>query len=1270
MATYQIPPPTPMSLSGDVAENWREFESAWDDYLIATQLSEKLLKEDRTADPAGHRPVAATLCAVMGQACKKVLVNLSTLEETDRKNPEKIIVALREYFVPQRNVLYERFVFNTAKQKPGETVDAFVMRLRQLSESCEFGALQDDLIRDRLVIGTTDEMGRERLLRERPVPNLARAVEQLRAAEISRSHREAISGTASGSSQVEHINKRPRNKSRASAQQSGQQAKPRKKQKPGQGKSQENRSENKPRCNYCGRDKHPRRECPARDSECSKCKNRGHWAVACRSKLTQEINVEENPVGYDYVDVSNEIYLGEVNAIDSTGENFWSANVEVDGNTTEFKLDSGSRICVVSNTTPWTRGLTLSPTKASFRGPGGVNLNHLIVGFVRQAKLVVGKAVHTEDVYIMRNQKKNLLSKSAIQALQLLKPAATVYAVELSSDVKKEFPELFKGLGMLKDVYKIPLKEDATPVCLYTPRRVAHPLLPKVKKQLEKMETAGVISAVTEPTEWCSGMVVVPKPSGEIRVCVDLTPLNKAVKREIHPMAKVDDNLAKIRGSKIFTKLDAKSGFWQIPLHPESRLLTTFVTPFGRFCYNRLPFGISSAPEVFQRQMSRILEGLDGVICHMDDILVHAETQEKHDERLRKVLARLRDAGVTLNEKCSFSQTSIKFLGHVVSEEGIAADPDKTKAVKEFPKPANITELQRFLGMTNQLAKFLPELARMNEPLRQLLKKEQMWLWDAPQQEAFENIKCTLSSAEVLAHYDPTLPCVIAADACQDGLGAVLLQTDVHGNRRPIAYASRSLTDTEKRYAVIEKEALAATWACEKFSDYVLGLKFTLETDHRPLVPLLSTTELSKMPARVLRFRLRLMRYSPEVKYVQGVYQNTADALSRAPVGKPTTEDDIFVEEAEAFKDLVIQHLPATDRRLEELRQAQMNDAVCTQVRSWVKDGWPPVMPNLPLIKPYWDKAPHFTMNDDLLMFDDRLVIPQTLQLEILEKIHTGHLGITKCKGRAQGSVWWPSITSQVEAMCRRCPTCILHQDQATEPLIALSPPEEIWERVGTDLFEWKSKHYLLVVDYGSRRLDFKELGSTTSQAVIRSLSEVFATHGLPKVLISDNGPQYASQEFLEFSKDWGFTHITSSPRYPKANGEAERAVRTAKVILSKNTNPYLGLLAYRSSPIYNGRTPSQLLMSRQLRTTVPTVAAKLTPKIQDFTKIQEKETEYRSRYTQDHNRHHRVVQLPCLTPGDRVFVRDQARYGEVQQRMTNPRSYRLSSSFVGTGVP
>ena len=287
-------------------------------------------------------------------------------------------------------------------------------------------------------------------------------------------------------------------------------------------------------------------------------------------------------------------------------------------------------------------------------------------------------------------------------------------------------------------------------------------------------------------------------------------------------MANVEDNLAKLKDSKIFTKLDANSGFWQIPLDEDSRLLTTFVTPFGRYCFNRLPFGISSAPEIFQRTMSRILDGLEGVVCHMDDILIHGPAQTIHDNRVRKVLERLTEAGVTLNEKCEFSKHRMKFLGHVISENGIEADPDKTKAIQNFPRPNTVIELQRFNGMVNQLAKFLPNLATTNEPLRQLLRKEQQWQWDQPQEKAFETIKKKLTSTEVLAHYDPKKHSVVAADACQDGLGAVLLQVDTDGNRRPIAYASRSLTDTEKNYAVIEKEAMATTWACEKFSAYKL----------------------------------------------------------------------------------------------------------------------------------------------------------------------------------------------------------------------------------------------------------------------------------------------------------------------------------------------------------------------------------------------------------------------------------------------------------------
>ena len=272
------------------------------------------------------------------------------------------------------------------------------------------------------------------------------------------------------------------------------------------------------------------------------------------------------------------------------------------------------------------------------------------------------------------------------------------------------------------------MRPDAQPVRLTTARSVGQAMPEKVKEELGNMLRQSVISVVKGPTEWCSGMVAVPKKNGKVRICVDLTDLNRAVKREIHPMKKVDENLAKLRDSKPFTKLDANSGFWQIPLAEDSRPLTAFITPFGTYQFNRLPFGISSAPEIFQRMMSELLGDLEhqGVICHMD-VLIHAPDIEKHNELVREVLQRLAKAGLTLNAKCEFSKTFIKFLGHIISEEGLEADPEKTHSVQNFPVLKNVTELQRFNGMVNQLAKFLPHLSDINKPLRDLTRKETVW---------------------------------------------------------------------------------------------------------------------------------------------------------------------------------------------------------------------------------------------------------------------------------------------------------------------------------------------------------------------------------------------------------------------------------------------------------------------------------------------------------------------------------------------------------------
>uniref|UniRef100_A0A3B1IHV4 ribonuclease H n=1 Tax=Astyanax mexicanus TaxID=7994 RepID=A0A3B1IHV4_ASTMX len=375
------------------------------------------------------------------------------------------------------------------------------------------------------------------------------------------------------------------------------------------------------------------------------------------------------------------------------------------------------------------------------------------------------------------------------------------------------------------------------------------------------METQGVISRVEQPTDWCAGMVVVPKPNGAVRICVDLTKLNNAVKRERHILPSVEHTLGQLEGAKIFSKLDANSGFWQIPLSKNSALLTTFISPFGRFCFNRLCFGISSAPEHFQKRMSQILEGLEGVLCHMDDILVFGTTQTEHDQRLYAVLKKLQKAGITLNEKCEFSKRSVRFLGQIIDETGIHADPEKVKAVTSMSEPKTVSEVRRFLGMTNHLGKFLPHLAEKTQPLRDLLRKENEWSWGEPQQRAFNNIKLELSKPPGLALYNSKACTIVSADASSYGLGAVLLQKQENQELKPIAYSSRVLTSTEQRYAQIEKEALAITWACERFSDFLVGIPFHVETDHKPLVSLLGSKNLDELPPRIQRLRMRLMKF-------------------------------------------------------------------------------------------------------------------------------------------------------------------------------------------------------------------------------------------------------------------------------------------------------------------------------------------------------------------------------------------------------------------------
>lgn len=380
-----------------------------------------------------------------------------------------------------------------------------------------------------------------------------------------------------------------------------------------------------------------------------------------------------------------------------------------------------------------------------------------------------------------------------------------------------DYAQLFNDeLGSLPVTYHMKLDQNVTPV-VHPPRRIPVAMMDKVKAELENMVKQGVITPISEPTEWVSSMVAThKKDTDKIRVCIDPRDLNEAIMRPHHPMRAVEEVAAQMSGATVFSVLDAKSSFWQIKLDQVSSFLTTFATPFGRYRYLRMPYSINAASEVFQRSMEQIFAGLPCAII-VDDIIVGGKHLKEHDENLQKVLDRARKVRLRLNpQKCRFQLKEVSYVGHVFTEQGLKSDPAKIQAITDIPPPQDKAALQRFLGMINYLGKFIPNHSNIAAPLHQLLHKDIAWTWTDQQQNAFDTLKQCVTSPPVLRYYDVQTPVTLTCDASQYGLGGACLQ-----NGSPVAYASCTLTEKEKKYAQIEKELLAVVFACFKFYDYI-----------------------------------------------------------------------------------------------------------------------------------------------------------------------------------------------------------------------------------------------------------------------------------------------------------------------------------------------------------------------------------------------------------------------------------------------------------------
>ncbi|XP_053696549.1 uncharacterized protein K02A2.6-like [Sabethes cyaneus] len=852
-----LPPPPPLQTAGSLYANWIKFKQAFEFWMKG----------------AGHfrqesDVQVAILLSVIGPEGLEIF-NVLPLKEEDKEEFEEVIEAFDAYCGKKKNVIFERFVFTHRHQSEGEKFDDFLREITTLVKTCEYGIMRDSLLRDQIVFGLYDGLFADKLMGKEAVELAldkvidACKIEEQRKEQLKVMHRDGQSSL----SRVDSIKNKGFYTNKKDEKQKNQSQNRYKTKKSVKNTNRTNTTmpnNTKPnailKCSYCGYD-HPKGKYPAFGKNCTACGKLNHFSRACTSNKIKSAG----EVSVCYIDV-----------IETREGTQWNEEVRIGSMNIRFKLDTGADVNILPARVLSEFGISdLDEAPIALQGFGSASK---ISPLGKKTLSVTCREVTRDlDFVIVDLNVKPILGLKSCVDLGLVQRVLDVQTDENAGSkfVQRNF-DVFSGIGCFKQQYQLKIEPKATPIAKPA-RRVAFALMDKLRAELERLCENKISAPVNEPTEWISNLTIVEKPDKSLRLCLDPRDLNKVLLKEPFLIPTIDDLRVKLANKSIFSVFDLKDGFFQIELDRKSSFLCSFNTPFGVYRYKRLPFGLSISPEVFQKFNEENFSDIAGVFVYIDDLLIYADNEEEHDCIMKKVIERARQRNIKFNSnKLQYRVNKVRYLGHEVSKLGFRPDQSRLDDLQEIRSPSSKVELQKILGMINYIRAFIPHLAELSKPLRDLLKKDCVFAWRKPQEDCLDKIKRFIKNSPHLSAFDDKIPIKIQCDASQNGLGACLMQ-----NGKPIAFSSRSLNDAETRYAQIEKEMLAIVYSFKKFHNYVYGRNFAVENDHKPLVSIMEKSLCDIPSSRLQKLRIKLLPYCFTLSYLPGKHMYIADVLSR-----------------------------------------------------------------------------------------------------------------------------------------------------------------------------------------------------------------------------------------------------------------------------------------------------------------------------------------------------------------------------------------------------